>query len=258
MKSKLMLLNLFLIVSSVFLASQHTLAEEACKRQEMQLNWRSIESEEAAKEITFMQGGIITVSTSGAYEKIKAELPNGDEIVLEPVRGSFRKYRAFDVPNAKLAKIDRAKWQGFKSRSVCVETYTQQELAEKAVLARELEVIKKRRQILRDGCVVKVFPAKPDAVSSSLYEGICEVIAVAISENNTQAIEQIRDRIKSRLVAEMLCILKTLNGRTNTTVVDSARRLCSHETASVTNENPSSYSLKTHLPAAHLFLEANL
>ena len=107
------------------------MAEEVCKKQEMQLNWRSIDFEKTLMDITFMQGGVITISLGSSYEKIRAELPNGDEIVLEPLRGGFREYRAFDVPNAKLTQIDQAKWQGFKSRPVCVETYTQPELAER-------------------------------------------------------------------------------------------------------------------------------
>ena len=259
MIKKFYICKLCLIVFGALLASQHTLAEEVCKKQEMQRNWRSIDFEKTLMDITFMQGGVITISSlGGSYEKIRAELPNGDELILKPLRGGFREYRAFDVPNAKLKQIEQAKWQGFKSRPVCVETYTQQELAEKAALARELAAIEKRRQILRDGCVVKVFPTSPDAISGSLYEAICEVIAAAISENNTQVIEQIRGQIKSRLLAEMLCILETLNGRTNQTIIKSAQRLCSHETASVSNENPSSYSLKKYLPAAHRFLEANL
>lgn len=255
---KFYLCKLCLIVFGALLAVQSAVGSEVCKRQEMQSNWRAIETETAYVKVNLQQGGIVTVRTTENYEKLKTKLPDGSEIVLEPVGNIAPIYRAVDVPDEQFAKIDQAKWLGLKSRMTCVENYTKEELVEKVIQARKLAAKEKRRKLLYDSCVVKVFPDDANAVTTPHYESICKTIALTISGDNPSLMDQIRGQIKSRFLADTLCNLTTLNGRSNAKIVESTRRLCANETASVNDESPSSYSLKVHLPKAHLFLESNL
>ena len=262
---KFVVCKLCVIVFGTLLALQDAVAQEVCKRQGWQTNWQSIESETAYAKVTVHEGGIVTVRTTADYEKLKAKLLDGSEIILEPVGNAAVIYRAVDVPAAQVPEIDQAKWLGLKSRITCVENYTQKELEEQAIQARKLAAEEKRlvakkkyQQLLYDRCVVEVFPDDSNAANTPHYESICKAIVLAISEDNARLKDQIRGQIKSRFLANALCNLTTLNGRSNIKIVESTKRLCANKTASVNDESPSSYSLKVNLPKAHLFLESNL